>query len=188
MNDVTKILQAIQRGEANAAEDLLPLVYEELRRVAANRMAHEAPGQTLQPTALVHEAWVRLVGHEDPQWQNRAHFFGAAAEAMRRILIDNARRKRAIRHGGGQQRVNLDDVEIAAAAEDDELIAVHEALDKLAAHDPKKAELVKLRYFAGMTIEEAAKVLGVSEPTAKRYWTYARAWLFREISSSQPRP
>jgi RNA polymerase sigma factor (TIGR02999 family) len=188
VNDVTKILQAIQRGEANAAEDLLPLVYEELRRVAANRMAHEAPGQTLQPTALVHEAWVRLVGHEDPQWQNRAHFFGAAAEAMRRILIDNARRKRAIRHGGGQQRVNLDDVEIAAAAEDDELIAVHEALDKLAAHDPKKAELVKLRYFAGMTIEEAAKVLGVSEPTAKRYWTYARAWLFREISSSQPRP
>ncbi len=188
VNDVTKILEAIQHGEAKAAEDLLPLVYEELRRVAANKMANEAPGQTLQPTALVHEAWMRLVGDEDPHWQNRAHFFGAAAEAMRRILIDNARRKRAVRHGGGQQRLNLEDVDLAAAAEDDQLLAVHEALNKLAAQDKIKAELVKLRYFAGMTIEEAAKVLGVSEPTAKRYWTYARAWLYREITEAEKLP
>ena len=189
MSEVTKILEAIQRGESKAADELFPLVYEELRRVAACKMAHEAPGQTLQPTALVHEAWLRLAGNANPRWENRAHFFGAAAEAMRRILIDNARRKRALRHGGGQQRLNLEDVDVAAAAEDDQLLAVHDALDKLAAQDKVKAELVKLRYFVGMTIAEAAEVLGISEPTAKRYWAYARAWLYREITepeSSRP--
>lgn len=181
MSDVTKILDDIRKGDAQAAEELLPIVYDELRRLAAHKMAHEAPGHTLQPTALVHEAWLRLVGNEDARWDNRAHFFGAAAEAMRRILIDEARRKHALRHGGGQQRVDLDQVDIASAAEDDQLLAVHEALDRLAAQDHLKAELVKLRYFAGMTIHEAAEVLGISEPTAKRYWAYARAWLYREI-------
>jgi RNA polymerase sigma factor (TIGR02999 family) len=145
-------------------------------------MAREPAGQTLQPTALVHEAWLRLGGDEQPTWQNRAHFFGAAAEAMRRILIDNARRRRALRHGGGQERVDIDDLELAAVADnDDQLLAVHEALDKLAAQDPRKAELVKLRYFAGLTIEEAALALGISEPTAKRWWTFARTWLYQEI-------
>jgi len=186
VSEVTKILEAIHRGEQKAAEELFPVVYEELRRVAASKMAHEAAGQTLQPTALVHEAWLRLAGHESPRWENRAHFFGAAAEAMRRILIDNARRKRALRHGGGQQRIQLDDVDLAAAAEDDQLLAVHEALDKLAAQDKIKAELVKLRYFVGMTNVESAEVLGISEPTAKRYWAYARAWLYREITTDSP--
>jgi RNA polymerase sigma factor (TIGR02999 family) len=145
-------------------------------------MAREPAGQTLQPTALVHEAWLRLGGDEQPTWQNRAHFLGAAAEAMRRILIDNARRRRALRHGGGQERVDIDDLELAAVVDnDDQLLAVHEALDKLAAQDPRKAELVKLRYFAGLTIEEAALALGISEPTAKRWWTFARTWLYQEI-------
>lgn len=184
MTDVTQILGAMQQGDPKAADELLPLVYQELRRLAAFKMANESPGQTLQPTALVHEAWLRLVGAEQSTWQNRAHFFGAAAEAMRRILIDNARRKKAIRHGGGQQRLDIQDVEIAANAKDDELLAVHEALDKFAAQDKQKAELVKLRYFAGLTIEEAAQVLGISEPTAKRWWAYARAWLFNEIKSA----
>ena len=187
VSDVTQILEAIRNGQPRAADELLPLVYEELRRMAANKMAHEMAGQTLQPTALVHEAWLRLVGNENAQWENRAHFFGAAAEAMRRILIDNARRKRALRHGGGQHRVNLDDVDLASAPEDDQLLAVHEALDKLEAEDKVKAELVKLRYFVGMTIEEAAGVLGISEPTAKRYWRFARAWLYREIEQSENR-
>jgi RNA polymerase sigma factor (TIGR02999 family) len=185
VSDVTQILDAIRRGDPNAADKLLPLVYEELRRVAASKMAHEAPGQTLQPTALVHEAWLRLSGGEQPLWESRAHFFGAAAEAMRRILIDSARRKHAVRHGGGQHRVNLDDVDLAGSVEDDQLLAVHEALEKFAAQDKLKAELVKLRYFVGMTIEEAAEVLGISEPTAKRYWAYARAWLYREIGSTR---
>src|SRR5262249_50380215 len=131
------------------------------------------------------EAWLRLFGNEPVKWENRAHFFGAAAEAMRRILIDNARRKRALRHGGGQQRVNLEDVDVAAAAEDDQLLAVHEALDKLAAQDKTKAEVVKLRYFIGLTIQETAEIMGISEPTAKRYWAYARAWLYREIKASE---
>jgi RNA polymerase sigma factor (TIGR02999 family) len=145
-------------------------------------MAHEPPGQTLQPTALVHEAWLRLAGGESSQrWQNRAHFFAAAAEAMRRILIDNARRKHALRHGGGQERINLETAEIAAPGSDEELLEVHEALDRFAQIDPTKAELVKLRYFVGLTIPEAAQVLGISEPTAKRWWAYARAWLYREI-------
>jgi RNA polymerase sigma factor (TIGR02999 family) len=184
--DITHILESIQRGEARASEDLLPLVYEELRKLAASKMSHELPGQTLQPTALVHEAWLRLAGKEDQKWENRAHFFGAAAEAMRRILIDRARRRRALRHGGGQRPLDLQDMEIASATQDeDQLLAVHEALDKLAQQDARKAELVKLRYFVGLTIHEAAEVLGISEPTAKRDWAFARAWLYREIQSSE---
>jgi RNA polymerase sigma factor (TIGR02999 family) len=182
MSDVTRILNAIEQGDTRAADELLPLVYEELRKLAALRMGNEPPGQTLQPTALVHEAWLRLVGSENPKFEGRAHFFGAAAEAMRRILIDRARRKRAQRHGGGQQRVNVEVLEISAATEADQLLAVNDALEKLAAQDKAKAELVKLRYFVGMTIEESAQMLGISEPTAKRWWTYARAWLYSEIT------
>jgi RNA polymerase sigma factor (TIGR02999 family) len=183
MDDLTQLLNRLS-GERNvAADQLLPLVYQELRRVAAQKMARETPGQTLQATALVHEAWMR-VGGESQSWESRAHFFGAAAEAMRRILIDRARNKRAVRHGGGQERLNIDEVEIVAPVQDEELLAVHDALDRFAAHDAQKAELVKLRYFAGLTIEEAADVLGMSAPTAKRYWAYARAWLFREIGKA----
>jgi RNA polymerase sigma factor (TIGR02999 family) len=184
VKDVTQILEALQRGDPLASDELLPVVYDELRKLATSKMAREMPGQTLQPTALVHEAWIRLVGDGNPRWENRAHFFGAAAEAMRRILIDNARRKQALRHGGQQQRVNLEDLNLAEEAKDeDQVLAVHEALDKLADQDPVKAELVKLRYFAGLTIPEAADVLGLSEPTVKRYWAFARAWLYREIQS-----
>lgn len=181
MNEVTQILQAIEKGDVRAADELLPLVYEELRKLAACRMANEAPGQTLQPTALVHEAWLRLAGSEPQQWNSRAHFFGAAAEAMRRILIENARRKKALRHGAGQQRFDIQDMEIAAATTDDQLLAIDEALAKLAVEQPLKAELVKLRFFAGMSIEEASDVLRISEATAKRWWAYARAWLFAEM-------
>jgi len=182
VSNVTQILDAIQHGDPKAADELLPLVYQELRRLAASKMASETPGQTLQPTALVHEAWLRLVGNDgQAQFQNRAHFFGAAAEAMRRILIDRARRKHALRHGGGQQRLDMDEIEIPAPADDEELLAVNDALDRFATVDAPKAELVKLRYFAGLTIEEAAQVLNISEPTGKRWWTYARAWLFSEI-------
>lgn len=170
-----------QQTDALSAEQLLALVYDELRKLAAHKMANEAPGQTLQATALVHEAWLRLGGDQQPAWKNRAHFFAAAAEAMRRILIDRARRKQAERHGGAVQRVDLDGLEIPAAMDDEQLLAVHGALDRLAAHDAVKAELVKLRFFVGLTIEEAADVLGLSAPTAKRYWAYARAWLYREI-------
>ena len=182
MSDVTRLLAAIQQGDPRAGEDLLPLVSRELQQLARAKMAREQPGQTLQPTALVHEAWLRL---GEQRFENRAHFFGAAAEAMRRILVDRARHKLAVRHGGGQERVDVDDIEIAAPTpKDDELLAVHDALEKLAAHDPRKAELVKLRYFAGLSIDEAADVLGISAPTAKRDWTYARAWLFREIKAT----
>ena len=181
MSDVTLILQRAQAGDPQAAGELLPLVYEELRRLAAARMAHEAPGQTLQPTALVHEAWLRLVGKENQKWDGRAHFFGAAAEAMRRILIERARRKRAVRHGGQQQRVDIQDVDLASPSDDDQLLAVSEALDKLAAQHKEEAELVKLRYFVGLTNEEAAEVLGISQRTAKYYWTHARAWLFKAM-------
>jgi RNA polymerase sigma factor (TIGR02999 family) len=184
MSEVTRILNAIERGDAKAADELLPLVYEELRKLAAHKMANETPGQTLQPTALVHEAWLRLVGSANPKFEGRAHFFGAAAEAMRRVLIDRARRKRALRHGGARQRVNVEEVEISAAVEDDQLLAVNDALEKFAAQDKAKAQLVKLRYFVGMTIEEAAQMLGISEPTAKRWWTYSRAWLYNEINKS----
>ena len=187
MSDVTQILGAIQQGDPKAAGELLPLVYQELRRLAAFRMAKESPGQTLQPTALVHEAWLRLVGSNQQTWQNRAHFFGAAAEAMRRILIDNARRKRALCHGGGQQRLDIEEANVAAGMREDELLALDEALDKFAAREREKAELVKLRYFAGLSFEEAAEVLGVSVPTAKRWWAYARAWLFQEMNESKDR-
>jgi RNA polymerase sigma factor (TIGR02999 family) len=187
LSDVTRILSAMEQGDPKVADELLPLVYEELRRLAAVRMAQENPGHTLQPTALVHEAWLRLVGDENVRWNGRAHFFGAAAEAMRRILIDRARRRNARRHGGDQQRVDLPVIEIAAPDEDDQLLAVNEALEKFAAQDKLKAELVKLRYFAGLTIEEAAQVLRISEPTAKRYWTFAKAWLHREIETSAAR-
>ena len=181
MSEIQALLERIEQGDSNAAARLLPLVYEQLRDLARRKMDREGPNQTLQATALVHEAWLRLGGDRQPEWRNRAHFFAAAAEAMRRILIDQARRKMARRHGGAARRVNLDSVEIAAGTADDQLLAVHDALDRLAAHDRVKAELVKLRFFAGLTLQEAAAVLGVSEPTAKRYWAYSRAWLFREI-------
>src|SRR5207253_973241 len=182
MSEITRILDAIEKCEPRAADQLLPLVYDELRKLAAWKMSHEPPGQTLQPTALVHEAWLRLTGKENPQWNNRAHFFGAAAEAMRRILIENARRKMARRHGGDQVRLDVDDLEIALPGADDQMLAINDALEKLAALDQPKAELVKLRYFAGLTIEQAAQVLGISEATAKRWWSYARAWLYREVN------
>jgi len=183
MNDVTRILTAIEQGDVRAADELLPLVYQELRQLAAQRMKKEKPGQTLQATALVHEAYIRLVGSEGQNWNSRAHFFGAAAEAMRRILIDIARRKKSLRHGGDRKRVDLNE---AVPADDsdigsDELIALDEALKKLSKIDKVKAELVKLRYFAGLTIEQTAEILGISATTAKRYWAYARAWLLREI-------
>ena len=184
MSDVTQLLQAIEQGDPKAAGQLLPLVYDELRKLAACRMANEAPGQTLQPTALVHEAWLRLGGAPDQTWDSRAHFFGAAAEAMRRILIETARRKRALRHDAGRAQLELQALEIAAPASDDQMLAIDEALKKLTALDKEKAELVKLRFFVGMTIEEAAAVLGISEATAKRWWIYARAWLYTEVQTS----
>ena len=183
MTELTVILQRMEQGDPHAAHELLPLVYEELRKLAAQKMAHEAPGQTLQATALVHEAWLRLGGDDQPAWDNRGHFFAAAAEAMRRILIDNARRKQTLRHGGAAERVNLDGLELAANMDDEQLLAMNEALDRLRDHDARKAELVKLRFFAGLTIEQAARVLKISEPTAKRDWAYARAWLYRELNS-----
>lgn len=187
MGDLTVMLKQIEAGDGQAANRLLPLVYDELRRLAAHKMAREHPGQTLQATALVHEAWLRLGGDQQIAWRNRAHFFAAAAEAMRRILIDNARRKNALRHGGQAERVefDLDSLELAAGMDDGQLLALHDALDALAAHDSVKAELVKLRFFAGLTLADAAKVLDLSEPTAKRYWAYARAWLYREITKNR---
>lgn len=185
MSDVTRILNGVQQGDPKAAGELLPLVYEELRKLAAHRLANEAAGHTLQPTALVHEAWLRIVGEDgQSQFQNRKHFFAAAAEAMRRILIDRARRKQAARHGGGQVRLDIDGAEIAAPDGDDQLLALSAALDKLAVHHREESELVKLRYFVGMTIEEAAESLGIAPRTAKYYWTHARAWLYREIEKS----
>ena len=182
MNEVTRILDAIGQGDAGAAAQLLPLVYDELRRLAARRMAQEKPGQTLQPTALVHEAYLRLVGTgEERHWDNRSHFFVAAAEAMRRILVENARRKRSLKRGGDRQRLDLNleqPVEVERSAP---LLALDEALDRLEARDVDKAQLVKLRYFAGMTIEQAAETLGISVTTANRWWSYARAWLHEEI-------
>ena len=183
MSEVTRLLDAIDQGETQAAERLLPLVYEELRRLAAVKMSHEPAGLTLQPTALVHEAWLRLGGGEGQAWKGRAHFFGAAAEAMRRILIENARRRKALRHGGGQVRLDFDDLEVAAPQTDDQLLAIDEALSRFASLDPKKAELVKLRYFVGLTTEEAARALHISEATAKRWWEYARAWLHAEVNA-----
>ena len=180
-NQVTRVLERVRCGELSAASELLPLVYDELRRLAAAKMARERPDQTLQPTALVHEAWLRLVGNEKQKWNGRAHFFGAAAEAMRRILIENARRKAAARHGGGQARLDINQIEIATTAPDDELLAVSDALEKFAAYDSQMAELVKLRYFVGLTTEDAAQVLGISVRTAERWWSYSRAWLYQEF-------
>ena len=185
MSEVTQILSAIQRGDPKAADELLPLVYEELRLMAAQQMAHEAAGHTLQPTALVHEAWLRMVGIEAPQFVNRAHFFGAAAEAMRRILVENARRKARLKHGGQFERVDLESLDLAVESTDDQVLAVDAALDKLAARDPVGAQLVKLRFFVGLPNVEAARVLGLSERTAKRVWAYARAWLFEELNKTE---
>ncbi len=181
MNDVTRILDAMQRGDPKAAEELLPLVYDELRRLAAAKMAREAAGQTLQPTALVHEAWLRLAGDGAPRFANRAHFFAAAAEAMRRILIERARRRMAAKRGSGAAPLDVDELDIAAPAPAERLLAVNEALERFAALDPRKAELVKLRYFVGMSFGEAAAALGIAVPTAKQWWAYARAWLAVEL-------
>jgi RNA polymerase sigma factor (TIGR02999 family) len=195
MSEVTRILSAIEQGDAHAAEQLLPVVYDELRRLAAQKMAQEKPGQTLQATALVHEAYLRLV--QSPQhdreaagqrWDSRGHFFAAAAESMRRILVEQARRKGRLKRGRDHKRVNLDDLAIAVDAPFDDLVALDEALSKLAEKYPEKAELVKLRYFAGFTVAEAAQALGISTTTADRYWTYARAWLFRELAPDEAEP
>jgi RNA polymerase sigma factor (TIGR02999 family) len=186
MNEVTRILSAVEQGHLHAAEQLLPLVYEELRRLAAQKMAQEAPGQTLQATALVHEAYVRLVDSEQAQhWNSRGHFFAAAAEAMRRILVDHARRKKAECRGGDRQRQDLDLAEPATQPRSEDLVALDEALEKFAALEPAKAELVKLRYFAGLTMEQTAELTGISVATAHRYWAYARAWLHHEIQKGE---
>jgi RNA polymerase sigma factor (TIGR02999 family) len=187
MSDKPSIPQSRAAAGAASAPELLDLVYAELRKLAAAKVAAEPPGQTLQPTALVHEAWLRLSGGAGRKWNDRTHFFAAAAEAMRRILVDNARRKRAQRHGGGQLRVEMPEIAVLSAANDDQLLAVNDALEKFAAVDRQKAELIKLRYFIGMTTEEAAQALGISVPTASRYWVYARAWLADEIRSHQGR-
>src|SRR5437660_5491304 len=182
MSDVTRILEAIQHGDGRAADELLPLVYEELRKLAAHKMANERPGQTLQPTALVHEAYLRLIGNGQEHWNGRGHFFAAAAEAMRRILVENARRKRRVKHGGELERVEIEMASLPTRMSSDELLSLDEALEKLKQQDPVKAQLVTLRYFGGMTIEQAAQVLNISRVTAHRYWTYARAWLHQRIT------
>lgn len=182
MSDLTRILTGIEQGDAKATDELLPLVYKELRRLASHKMLCEPVGHTLQPTALVHEAWLRLVDSPAQSWQNRAHFFGAAAEAMRRILVARARRKLTQRRGSGAEHLDVDEIEISSPAPDDQLLALHEALDRFARLEPRQAELVKLRYFVGLKIEDAAEILGISEATAKRWWAYARAWLFDEIT------
>ena len=179
--DFTQLLNAIKADEALTADELLPLVYEELRKLAAARLAHEPEGQTLQATALVHEAWLKLAGAHNQHWNGRGHFFGAAAEAMRRILIDRARKRNRERHGAGLQRVNLDSVDLAASTDDDTLLKLNEALEKFAIESPDKAELIKLRYFAGLTLTDAANAQGISLATAKRHWAYARAWLLCEL-------
>jgi RNA polymerase sigma factor (TIGR02999 family) len=183
VSELTLILQRIDGGDPAAAAQILPLVYDELRKLAAAKMAREAAGQTLQPTALVHEAWLRLGGEAQPNWRNRAHFFAAAAEAMRRILIEHARRRQAVRHGGGLEKLsaNATGFDLAAPGADEEVLLVHEALDGLAAEDPRKAELVKQCYFVGLTLEEAAEVVDLPLRTAERHWAYARGWLAAEI-------
>ena len=186
MSEFTQILERVERGDSPAAE-LLPLVYDELRRLAAQKMTREAAGHTLQPTALVHEAWLRLGGNDAPAFQNRAHFFGAAAEAMRRILIEHARRRLAAKRGAGVAAVDLDGLEISSpVADDDRLLAVNDALEKFAGVDPRKAELAKLRYFVGLNFEEAAAALGIAVPTAKQWWAYTRAWLTVEMQGKGP--
>jgi RNA polymerase sigma factor (TIGR02999 family) len=181
-DNLTVLFRKIESGDEEAAHQLLPLVYGELRKLAAAKMAHERPGQTLQPTALVHDAWLRLGGDEQPRWENRAHFFGAAAEAMRRILIDNARRKQRNKHGGGLQRMNWENLDVAMTTDADTLLAVDTALEQLAGHDPIGARLIELRFFDGLSNVEAARVIGLSERTAKRTWAYARAWLQKELT------
>ena len=184
MSDVTSLLSALSKGDLHAAADLLPLVYDELRRLASQWLAQEAPGHTLQPTALVHEAYVRLTGTSGPEtgWDSRRHFFAAAAEAMRRILVENARRKKRGKHGGGRRRVSLEVAEAMAQPLSEDLLALDEALTRLATHDPIKAEVVKLRFFAGLTMPEVAQSLDLSLATAERYWTYARTWLYAELA------
>ncbi len=189
MSEVTRILSAVEQGDPHAAEQLLPLVYDELRRLAGQKLAQEKPGQTLQATALVHEAYLRLVDREKVQrWDSRGHFFAAAAEAMRRILVEQARRKGRLKRGGDHKRVDLEDLAISAQGPFDDMVALDEALTKLANGHPDKAELVKLRYFAGFTVAEAAQALGISTTTADRHWTYARAWLFRELGQGETEP
>jgi len=181
MSDLTQLLHAIDAGDPKAASQLLPLVYEVLRKLAAHRMAQEQPGQTLQPTALVHEAWLRLVGDANPRFDGRGHFFAAAAEAMRRILIDRAREKMSLKRGARAERVNLEDLEVAIAADDETLLALDDALGKLAKEDPDSAKFIQLRFFSGLTNDEAAGALGIPERTARRHWSFARAWLYREL-------
>ena len=181
MSNVTRILSSIEGGDAKASEELLPLVYEELRRLAASQMALQPPGHTLQATALVHEAYLRLVGGETSKWEGRRHFFAAAAEAMRHILVDRARRKQRAKHGGDFERLDIDSVELAADLDDEKILMVNEALDQLTAEDKLKAEIVKLRYFAGLTHKEIAGVLNLSEKTIRRHWSFARVWLFQRI-------
>jgi RNA polymerase sigma factor (TIGR02999 family) len=193
MSDVTRILSAIEQGDPSAAEQLLPLVYEELRRLAAQRLAQEKPGQTLQATALVHDAYLRLVGSPGCEsrgpgqnWDSRSHFFAAAAEAMRRILVERARKKKRLRHGGGRRRIDLHEAISVADSPHDDLLALDEALTRLAAREPAKAQLVTLRYFAGLSIDEAADLMHISRTTAKRYWAFARAWLLAELGDAEP--
>lgn len=184
MSEVTQILTSIEQGDPKAAEELLPLIYQELRRLAAGKMAFQAPGQTIQATELVHEAYLRLVGSGHHSWNSRGHFFAAAAEAMRHILVDRARRKKRAKHGGEFQRLDIDVVELAAEGDDEKVLLMHEALNKLAAEDPVKAEVVKLHYFAGLTHQETAQVLQLSEKTVRRHWNFARVWLYRSIQSA----
>jgi len=184
MSDVTRLLQAMNQGDSAAAEQLVPLLYEELRQLASIKMAGEQPGQTLQPTALIHEAWLKLAGSTEQQWNNRKHFLGAAAEAMRRILIDRARKRNRSRHGAGLQRVDLEHVDVAVTTKDETLLWVDEALRRLEAEAPERAELVKLRFFVGLSIAEAAEALGISESSAKRQWNFTRAWLFRQLNDA----
>jgi len=185
MSEITLVLQAVGRGESRASEELLPLVYDELRQLAAARMAHESAGQTLQPTALVHEAWLRLVTEGDRTWQNRAHFFRAAAQAMRRILVDRARHKSSIKCGGGQDRLNVEDLDLAAATPDDKILLIDDALARLEAEDPESARVITLKFFGGLTNKEVAKTLGVTERTVEREWAYAKACLYQMIQEEK---
>ena len=184
MNNLTQLLQSASEGDPRAAAELLPLVYDELRRLAAHRLAGERSGHTLQPTALVHEAWLKISGDDERTWNGRQHFFSAAAETMRRILVDRARRRQSAKRGAGAVVLDVDELDIPAPADDDQLLAVNEALVKFAATDARKAELVKLRYFVGLTFEESAEALGIAVPTAKQWWAYARAWLRVEMTQT----
>ncbi len=187
MTDITLMLEAVERGKASASADLLPLVYDELRRCAAVRMSREQPGQTMQPTALVHEAWLRVAGEGDRRWQNRAHFFGAAVEAMRRILIETARRKSRLKRGGDRVRLDIGEIELAAATADEKVLMIDEALERLEATDPEKARIVVLKFFGGRTSREVAELMGVTERTVERHWAFAKAWLFQSIRADTGR-